>query len=132
MSYLPDSNIIIAGLNGDSAVLARLDKLSPDEVILSAPVLAELEFGAQLSARQDENLKRLKILILNTRFEPFDFQAARLFGELKASLKRRGINKTDFDLAIAAMAIEQSAILVSEDHAFHDGSIPGLQVENWL
>lgn len=45
MSYLLDSNIIIAGLNGDPLVLARLSELSPDAVILCAPVLGELQYG---------------------------------------------------------------------------------------
>ena len=132
MIYVLDSNTIIARLNGDAGVTERLGALAPDEIVLCAPVLAELEFGAQLSARKDENLARIARLASGLRFQPFDAGAARRFGELKATLRRRGITITDFDLAIAATALELGAVLVSADRAFHDNPIPGLRVENWL
>jgi predicted nucleic acid-binding protein len=40
--------------------------------------------------------------------------------------------KTDFDLAIAVIALEQQAVLVTNDQALQDGSIVGLDVEDWL
>lgn len=132
MSYVFDTNVVIAAFNGESAVIEKLAGLEPGDVILCAPVLAELEFGAHLSSRKEENLARIGNLIASTRYEPFDLHAARLFGEVKADLKRRGVVKTDFDLAIAMMALVTGAVLVSEDRTFFDGSIPGLEVENWL
>lgn len=103
-----------------------------DEVILCAPVLAELEYGFCKSTRKRENLARLRSLAAKARFQEFDAEAARKFGELKASLRRRGRIKADFDLAIAAIALKLGAILVSDDRAFHDGSIEGIRIENWL
>ena len=50
MTYLLDSNIVIAGLDGDPKVLDRLAEMTPDDAILCAPVLAELEFGAPRSS----------------------------------------------------------------------------------
>jgi hypothetical protein len=40
--YLLDTNTVIARLNGNPAVSERLAALEPDEVVLCAPVLAEL------------------------------------------------------------------------------------------
>jgi tRNA(fMet)-specific endonuclease VapC len=130
--YLPDTNIIIAGLNGDPVVLRKLDELEPQESVLCAPVLAELEYGAKASLRTEENLLRIHLLASQMRFEPFGRAAARRFGATKSNLRRKGITKTDFDLAIAAIALEIGATVVSEDRAFHDGSIAGLASENWL
>jgi predicted nucleotidyltransferase len=45
LTYVLDTNIFIAALNGSVWVLRRLDALSPEEVVLCAPVLAELEYG---------------------------------------------------------------------------------------
>ncbi len=132
MSYLLDSNIVIASLNGHSGILARLSRLGPEDIVLCSPVLAELEYGARLSARAQENLRKLDDLIEQTRFISFGLDSARLFGRLKAQLRRQGITKTDFDLAMAAMALCSDLTLVSDDHAFHDGSIAGLAIENWL
>ena len=40
--------------------------------------------------------------------------------------------KSDFDLIIACTALELDAVLVTNDQALLDGSIGGLQSENWL
>jgi tRNA(fMet)-specific endonuclease VapC len=130
--YVLDTNIFIAGLNGVGTVLRRLDELNPEEIVLCAPVLAELEFGARFSGREEDNLDKIKILSSRTRFQVFGEAAARRFGILKAELRRRGAPKADFDLSIAAIAFALEATLVSDDRAFHDDPIPGLEVENWL
>ncbi len=132
MSFVLDANTVIARLNGDQQVSERLRQLKTEDVVLCAPVLAELEFGAWNSRRREQNLERLHHLAGGMRFEDFGFGAARHFGRLKAHLRRQGVSKSDFDLAIAAIALDLEAVLVSDDRAFFDGSIDGLRVENWL
>jgi len=56
LTYVLDTNIFIAGLNGNVAVLRRLDALNPEDIVLCAPVLAELEYGACFSVRKETNL----------------------------------------------------------------------------
>jgi tRNA(fMet)-specific endonuclease VapC len=130
--YVVDTNTLIARLNGNQRVAERLLALSPEQIMLCAPVVAELVFGAHLSSRRAPNLDRVNRLAAGMDVVPFDEGAARRFGELKSKLRRRGITKTDFDLAIAAIALEQQAVLVTNDQALHDGSIDGLDVEDWL
>lgn len=132
MTYVLDTNIFIAGLNGNASVLRRLEALAPEDIVLCAPVLAELEYGARFSSREAANLEKIKTLSSRTRFQIFGDVAARRFGSLKAELRRRGELKADFDLSIAAIAFHLGATLVSDDRAFHDEPIPGLDVENWL
>jgi tRNA(fMet)-specific endonuclease VapC len=132
LTYVLDTNIFIAALNGNVGVLKRLDVLSPEDIVLCAPVLAELEYGACFSSRKQENLAKIKILSGWARFRAFDDVAARRFGTLKADLRRRGELKADFDLSIAAIAFDLEATLVSDDRAFHENPIPDLEVENWL
>lgn len=132
MKYLLDSNIVIAGLNGDPMVLDRLAEMTPDDAILCAPVMAELEFGARCSDRTEDNLERVRRLASSMRVEPFGRTASQVFGQIKAPLRRMGLQKSDFDLAIASIALDVGGILVTDDRALHDGSIPELRVENWL
>ena len=132
MTFVLDTNIFIAGLNGNASVLRRLDALNPEDLVLCAPVLAELEYGACFSARKEENLAKIQTLSGRTRFQAFDDVVAHRFGTLKADLRRLGALKADFDLSIAAIAFHLEATLVSDDRAFHDDPIPGLKVENWL
>lgn len=132
MTYVLDTNIFIAGLNGNLQVLRHLEALDPEDIVLCAPVLAELEYGARFSGRGEANLAKIKTLSSRTRFQVFGDAVARRFGALKAELRRRGELKADFDLSIAAIAFHLGATLVSDDRAFHDQPIPGLDVENWL
>lgn len=132
MIFVLDTNIFIAGLNGNASVLRRLDALNPEDVVLCAPVLAELEYGARFSGREKANLDKIKRLASRTRFQVFGDAAARRFGTLKAELRRLGALKADFDLSIAAIAFDLEATLVSDDRAFHDDPIPDLKIENWL
>jgi predicted nucleic acid-binding protein len=71
-------------------------------------------------------------MVFAMRFEVFRDSTARLFGKIKAESYRSGFVKTDFDLAIAAVALDLGATLVSDDRAFHDYPIAGLEVQNWL
>lgn len=132
MIHLLDTNIVIARLNGDASVAGKLQALHPEDVALAAPTLAELRFGAGCSQKAAANLRRLSALASVMRTLPFDERCAVRFGDLKASLRGRGIAKSDFDLAIASVALEHDAVLVSHDSAFHDRSIPQLRVADWL
>lgn len=132
MNYVLDTNTLIARLNGDPRIAERLRALFPEQIILCTPVLAELVFGASVSTHREQNLKRIERLAAGMDVVPFEENAARRFGEAKAALRRRGVAKSDFDLAIAVIAIEREAVLVTNDQALHDGAIEGLLVENWL
>jgi tRNA(fMet)-specific endonuclease VapC len=81
-------------------------------------VVAELICGASLSAKAGENMARVEHLTELLGVLPFSEAAARIFGRLKTDLRRRGLAKSDFDLAIAAIALERTAVLVTADHAF--------------
>ncbi|UQA54611.1 PIN domain-containing protein [Polyangium aurulentum] len=132
MSYALDTNVVAAALNGETRVVARLSTLAPEDIVLPTPVLAELVFGARLSARAAENLAKVERLAATLRTAPFNLGAARRFGEIKGRLRRQGRTKQDFDLAIASIALEQGAVLVTHDAALLDGDIPDLVVEDWL
>jgi tRNA(fMet)-specific endonuclease VapC len=53
------------------------------------------------------------------------------FGKLRVTLRRQGISVSPPDLMIAAMAIAQDLIVVTDNTA-HFEKIPGLRLENWL
>lgn len=132
MIVLPDTSIVVAGLRGNARVLDRLEAIEPEDLVLAAPVFAELLTGVHTSTRPEENMEHLLALAAGMRFEPFGSGAARRFGELKADRLKHGKAITDFDLAIAAMALDLGAILASHDGVHKTASIPGLTVEDWL
>jgi tRNA(fMet)-specific endonuclease VapC len=132
VKYALDTNAIVAALNGVPPVTTRLAALQAANILLPAPAVAELYFGERASGRVRENVALVDRLVELFGSEPFDEAAARRFAEVKAELRRLGRAKSDFDLAIASIALGHGATLVTHDAALLDGSINGLAVEDWL
>jgi tRNA(fMet)-specific endonuclease VapC len=107
-------------------------KVSPDESLaITAISVAELTHGASKSARVEENLAQLDILLATLIILPFDEAAARHFGALKATLERSGNRLADLDLQIASIALANDLSLITHNTR-HFARIPGLQLDDWL
>ena len=76
-----------------------------------------------------ENLRRK---LERVRIVPFDGRIADGGATLKVRLRARGRLKADIDLLIAATAIAEDAVLVTDDADLLGGDIPGLTAENWV
>ncbi|MGC4027406.1 MAG: type II toxin-antitoxin system VapC family toxin [Steroidobacteraceae bacterium] len=129
-SWLPDSNILIAALNGEPAVLNRLAKLAPSRLRLSTIVLSELLAGAENSRIPAK--ARAAVLQLTRHFEAlsYDTAAAQTYARIRAALERKGSPIGSMDMLIAAQALEQDLILVT-DNERELRRVPGLRIENW-
>jgi predicted nucleic acid-binding protein len=132
VKYVLDTNIVARLLDGDERVLANLGNVDPSDVGIPLLVVAELLFGAEKSARRDENRARIQRLTESLRMLPLDFAIIRRYAVVRADVERRGRSKSDFDLMIACTALEHGATLVTHDAALKDGAIEGLAVEDWL
>jgi tRNA(fMet)-specific endonuclease VapC len=131
--WLLDTNIFIPALNGRPSVRARLNEAAAaGEVVTSSLVLGELLYGAKCSKRSDENVRAVENELANITILPVTADITRLFSDLKASLRKRGIVKSDVDLLIATTALHRRATLVTDDQALLAGDISGLSVENWI
>lgn len=129
--FLPDTNVWIAYLSkAPSPVKARIASLPEDQVLLCDVVKAELYYGAYKSVRVTENLARLDLLFSAVRSLPFDSEAARQFGEIRAHLASQGTPIGPYDLQIAAIALGSRLTLIT--HNTREFSrVPGLELEDW-
>ena len=132
MKCVLDTNIVTRLLSGDERVLAHLADVDPSDVGIPLLVLAELLFGAEKSARRDENRARIQRLTESLRMLPLGLAIVRRYAVVRADVERRGQRKSDFDLMIACTALEHGATLVTHDAALLDGAIEGLAVQDWL
>ena len=73
----------------------------------------------------------LETLTFNLTVLPFDSDSAKIYGDLKAKLEKRGKSKSEHDLRIASIAIQHNITLVTGNER-HFSGIPFLRVENWL
>lgn len=55
---LLDTNVVVAFLNGDKSVLKRI-RFEIDKIALSTLIVAELDYGAKVSQKSEENLEKL-------------------------------------------------------------------------
>jgi len=131
MVYLLDSNILIATSKAHPAVRRRLEQHADHDILLSSVVLAEIEYGIAKSAKREYNRQVFEEISKTFKTIPFSPQAARHYGTLRTELERRGTPIGSNDTLIAAEALAQGAILVT-DNVREFSRVPGLVVENWL
>jgi len=109
--FLPDTNIVIALLEGDATVLSNLDRAS--EVFIPAVVLGELFFGAAKLGRPSENTAKVERFAAGRAVVSCDLDVAREYGRLKQRLKEKGRPLPENDIWIAAAAKHHGMVLVT-------------------
>lgn len=129
MKYLLDTNIVIAVLNNNTDLIAKIRQYPAQDCVISSIVVFELYYGAYKSGKQAKNLARLTTLSFPVL--PFTAEDAQQAGRIRAELERRGTPIGNFDLLIAAQTLSHRLILIT--HNMREFSrIAGLQWENWL
>lgn len=123
--YLLDTNIVIGLLENEPGIASFIASL--DRVFLSPIVVGELAFGAENSARPEENLARVSAFTDRFASLRVDRETAKHYGKIKSFLKRKGRPIPENDLWIAASALQHELVLVSRDQHFL--SVEGLLLE---
>jgi len=128
--YLLDTNTASYVLKGNvPRVRERLLKVPMSQVLISAVTAAELLFGA---ARKREAV-RLKTAIdeflLRVDSLPWDSKAARRYAGVRAALEITGTPMGNLDMMIAAHALAEEAVLVTNDRSFR--RLKELKIEDW-
>ena len=128
---LLDTNICIYIINAKPpAVLARFQQYRLGNIGLCSVVAAELAFGVAKSGSV-RNRQALEMFLAPLTILPFDAAAVWVYGDLRADLERRGTPIGSLDTMIAAHALSQQAMLVT-NNTRKFVKVPGLQLDNWV
>jgi len=119
-----DTNVIIKYLAGDASTKRLLDNAS--EISVSVIVVGELQYGAHKSTQAKSNLELFDNFLSNFSIIPVDVNIAKIYGEVKEKLRKRGINIPENDVWIAATAKSRQSRLLTYDAHFK--SVDGLVV----
>jgi tRNA(fMet)-specific endonuclease VapC len=130
LRYMLDTDICIYVLRHQYPSLQERLNRHAESLAVSTVVLSELYFGAENSARPDENHRVLESFAARLSVLPFDAPAAWHSGRVRAELKRVGRPIGAYDLMIAGHARSAGLTLVT-NNAREFGRVPGLVVENW-
>lgn len=129
--YLLDTNILSDLIRTPQGRIAtEIAKMGEENICTSIIVASELRYGAvkkaspRLSAQVDVVLDAIQIL-------PFEPDADRRYGVLRAALETAGTIIGANDMLIAAHALAVGATLVT-DNEREFTRVEGLQVVNWL
>lgn len=134
MSYLIDTNVCIALINGTSTRARRRYAQAgadPDLPCISSIVAHELWYGVAKSTRVVQNANRLATF-LNLAVSVLDYteRDAQAAGEIRADLERRGERIGEYNTLIAGQAFARNLILVTANtREFR--KVKGLVVEDW-
>ena len=132
MRFMLDTNIIAyAKNNRPESVLQHLTQYRPEDLCISAITMAELEYGVCNSSRPDQNRMALLLFLSRISVIPFDADAAREYGMIRADLTKKGTLIGANDLLIAAHARSLGLTLVTNNTREFD-RVENLRVENWV
>ncbi|MGH8283357.1 MAG: type II toxin-antitoxin system tRNA(fMet)-specific endonuclease VapC [Gammaproteobacteria bacterium] len=131
MRYLLDTDTCIYIMKSQPpSVRERLTKVPVGQVAISAIVLAELQYGIGKSRRRENNMMALHDFLEFCTVEDWPHEAAGVYGNIRASLERRGTSIGGNDLLIAAHAVHARATLVTHNSREFK-RVPGLKIEDW-
>lgn len=128
---LLDTNAVISlvGRRSD-ALLQRVEASEPSSLAVSSVVAHELYFGAYRSEKVAFNLETLRLLFADLAILDFDREDARVAGEIRAELKRRGTPIGPYDTLIAGQAMARGLTLVTNNTG-EFSRISRLRIEDW-
>ena len=130
LRYLLDTNICIYVINErPPALLAKFVAHESDGLGISAITASELFWGVHKSGSR-RNLAALEKFMAALTVADYDLHAARAYGELRATLERKGTPIGPLDMQIAAHAVALGLTLVT-NNLREFKRVAGLKLENW-
>ena len=131
MEYLLDTNTCVYILKKrPSAAFERFRQVSYEAIGISMITWAEMLFGAAKSAFPEKNEQMFREFIAPLNLLPFEANDAWHFGQIRATLERKGTPIGPLDLLIAAHARSRGLTLVTNNER-EFRRVEGLRVENW-
>ena len=130
MKWMLDTDTCIAIIKKHPVALKELRGKSIGQVGLSSITLGELAYGADKSSRPKDAHGALSEFLLALEIAAFDDHAAMRYGEVRASLARRGKPVGPLDTVIGSHAHALDVTLVT--HSTREfAQIEGLRLEDW-
>lgn len=132
MKVMLDTNTCIAIIKRNPPqVVKHFKAYQIGDIGISWATLAELEFGVAKSQQVEKNRIALEEFILPLEIAMFDRDCARVYGQVRAELERKGTPIGSLDTLIGAQALSLGVTLVTNNRR-EFSRIKGLTVIDWL
>jgi tRNA(fMet)-specific endonuclease VapC len=131
MKLMLDTNICIYIIKQQPAtVLKRFLEYKVGDIGISSITLSELRYGVAKSTHREKNSKALDEFIIPLEVVAFDEDAAHVYGDIRANLKKAGTPIGAMDMLIAAHAVAMGVTLVT-NNSREFSRIPILDIVDW-
>jgi tRNA(fMet)-specific endonuclease VapC len=126
-----DTNVCIYFLNGTfPGIRRKLEEHEYSDVKIPSVVAAELYYGASKSEKQSHNIARFDKFLSVYEIVPFALSSARIYGDIRAELERKGQRIGWNDLIIAAVVLAHGGVLVTRNTG-EFSRIGSIALEDW-
>ena len=115
MNYLLDTDIAIEYLRGNKIVVDKLIELSFENIYISSISLAELFYGVYNSGNVKRHLDGLLNFLEKVEILNINFEVCRIFGKIKAELRKKGRLIDNFDLLIGSICLFNNNMLITNN-----------------
>ena len=132
MAVLLDTNVCICFMkNTHPQLTEKLLSFDPDELLLSAITVFELEYGAEKSRWGEKNRKKLALFLAPFNILPLTVEDAIAAGRIRGYLEQKGTPIGPYDVQIAAQALTRGIPVVTHNTG-EFSRVPNLEVEDWI
>jgi len=131
LKYMLDTDMCIFTITRKPAHIKRMFNTHIGQLCISAVTWGELICGAEKSEQVEKNLATLDGFAARLEVLPFDKQASRQFGQVKAELELQGQKIGSYDTMIAGHARSKGLIVVT-NNVREFKRVEGVRVVNWL
>jgi tRNA(fMet)-specific endonuclease VapC len=113
-------------------LLNRLRKIPRRDQFTTTITVAEVYYGVMKASNRKRLLELFEsVLLPRATILPFDFPAAKKYGEIRSLLEKNGTPLAHADLQIASITLTMGMTLVT-GNLKHFRRVPQLAIENWL
>jgi predicted nucleic acid-binding protein len=113
-------------------LINRLKKVPRRDQFTTTITIGEVYYGLMKASNKTRLLKLFEdVLLPRATILPFDFSAAKKYGEMRSFMEKQGTPLAHADLQIASIALSMNMTLIT-GNLKHFQRVPKLAVENWL
>ncbi len=131
LKYMLDTNIAIYVIKRRPIEVLDTFNRHAGQLCISSITLAELLHGAEKSAHPEHNLQQIDNFTSRLDVLDYNNNAAAHYGDIRATLERKGTPIGVNDLHIAGHARSHGLVLVTNNLREFE-RIEGLRTENWI
>ena len=117
--------------NHPPQVIRKFREIGAGNIFISSITISEFQYGVFKSNQIEKNTKRLEEFLRPFELISYGEKASVFYGEIRSYLEREGKTIGPLDMLIAAHAISEKLILITNNEKEFK-RVKFLKVENWV